>query len=109
MEITITDIAAQKIDEYINGKTGFLKLKYDTEDCGCVMNGVIALWFVNELGNDDREVKTNKGNIFVEKSKEVFYDEELIIDFLESASSFQLKNKSQYLNPRMNFFNKTKS
>lgn len=57
---------------------------------------------------DDREVATDHGSIYVEKSKEVFLDEEVIIDYYEKANCFQLKSKSEYLNPRMSFFDKTK-
>ncbi|MBU8879211.1 iron-sulfur cluster biosynthesis family protein [Bacillus sp. FJAT-29790] len=107
MEITITETAANKIKERVAGKNGYIKLKYDTEGCGCVVSGVTALWLVNEIDEDDREIKTNAGSIFVEKSKEVFLDENMKIDFSEKANCFQLKSPNQYLNPRMSFFDRT--
>ena len=33
MKITITDHAAEKINQYKIGKDGWLKLKYDAEEC----------------------------------------------------------------------------
>jgi len=107
MKITITDHAAEKINQYRIGKDGWLKLKYDTEDCGCVMCGVSNLWLVHELESDDYEIKTNNGSIYIEKSKEVFLDDTLTIDFNEQAYCFQLKSPNQYLNPRMSFFDKS--
>ena len=107
MDISITEAAAKKIKERIAGKNGYLKLKYDTDGCGCVVSGVTALWLVNELDSDDREIKTDIGSIYIEKSKEVFLDENLKIDFSEKANCFQLKSPNQYLNPRMSFFDKT--
>ncbi|GLB58090.1 iron-sulfur cluster biosynthesis family protein [Cytobacillus sp. NCCP-133] len=108
MEITVTEKAAEKLSERTAGKDGFLKLKYDIDGCGCVVSGVAALWLVDELDEDDREIKINAGSIYVEKSKEVFLDETLTIGFSEKANCFQLKSPNQYLNPRMSFFDKTK-
>lgn len=107
MKISITASAADKIDEKRKGKQGYLKLKYDAEECGCIMCGVINLWLVNELEEDDYKMETNHGSIYMEKSKEVFFDESMTIDFNESAYCFQLKSPNQYLNPRMSFMDKT--
>lgn len=107
MDIEITETAAGKIKEKMAGKTGYLKLKYDTDGCGCVVSGVTALWLVNDLDEDDREIKTAVGSMYIEKSKEVFLDENLKIDFSVKANCFQLKSPNQYLNPRMSFYDKT--
>lgn len=108
MEIALTEMAAEKLSERIAGKDGFIKLKYDIDGCGCVVSGVTALWLVNDLDEDDREIKTNAGSIYAEKSKEVFLDDDLTIDFSVKANCFQLKSPNQYLNPRMSFIDKTK-
>ncbi len=108
MNITITELAAEKINKLTTGKNGYLKLIYDIDGCGCGVNGVAALWFVNELEENDQEVKSNSGSIYIEKSQEVFFDEKLTIDFSEKANCFQLKSPNEYLNPRMNFYDRTK-
>lgn len=106
MEINITATAMQKITEKKGEQEGYLKLKYETEGCGCVMSGVTSLWLVSEIDEDDRAIETSIGPIYVEKSKEVFLNDELIIDFSPSNNSFQLKSPNEYLNPRMSFLNK---
>jgi uncharacterized protein YqkB len=106
MEITITDTAAKKIEEKRDQQQGYLKLKYDTEGCGCVVSGVSALWLVSEIDEGDREIQTSIGAIYVEKSKEVFLNDNLKIDFSPSTNTFQLKSPNEYLNPRMSFYNK---
>lgn len=108
MEIKITDSAAQKINEKLPGKPGFLKLKYETEGCGCVVSGVTALWFVDELDEDDQAIQTNDLTIHIEKSKAVFLDENMTIDFSDSANTFQLRSPNQILNGRMSFVDHTK-
>ena len=103
MEIMITAEATEKINEKTNGRTGYLKLKYDTEGCGCAVSGVFALWFVSALESDDISIETNEYPIYVEKAKTVFFDEKMTIDFSPSANSFQLKSPQQILNGRMSF------
>jgi len=107
MEISVTNLAAEKIEEMRKGKAGFLKLKYDTDECGCVMCGVTNLWLVSELEEDDYKIETNHGGIYMEKSKEVFFEENMTIDFNEKSHCFQLKSPNQYVNPRMSLIDQT--
>ncbi|GHI01430.1 hypothetical protein AM1BK_49720 [Neobacillus kokaensis] len=67
------------------------------------------MWFTGELDEDDIEVKTNDRTVYVEKSKLVFFDEEMKIDFSGSTNSFQLKSPQQIINGRMNFVMKVKA
>ncbi|MFJ8256195.1 iron-sulfur cluster biosynthesis family protein [Peribacillus asahii] len=46
MYIEWTEKALTKVTEKMNGDSGYLLLKYDTDDCGCAVNGVTALWLV---------------------------------------------------------------
>jgi uncharacterized protein YqkB len=101
MEINITAAAIEKITERTSGREGYLKLKYDTEGCGCVVSGVAALWFVTELDEDDIAIETNFRTIYVEKSKMVFFDEQMKIDFSQATNCFQLKSPGQILNGYM--------
>lgn len=103
MEIVITEKASKKMNEKINGVNGFVKLKYDMEGCGCAVDGVSALWFVSEIDKDDMAIETNDRTIYMEKSKTVFFDEQMKIDFSNEANSFQLKSPNQMLNGRLNF------
>ncbi len=101
MEIIITEAANAKIEERIKGRPGYLKLKYDTEGCGCAVDGVAALWFVPELDADDIAIKTNGRHIYVEKAKMVFFDEKMRIDFSTASNCFQLKSTQQIINGHM--------
>ncbi|XXM74095.1 iron-sulfur cluster biosynthesis family protein [Lysinibacillus sphaericus] len=104
MNIQLTDAAAEKIHEKTAGQRGRLKLKYDIDGCGCVVSGVPTLWYVSEPDEiDDVTVETDHFPILVEKSKMVFLDEELKIDFSTASNTFQLKSPGQILNGRMNF------
>jgi uncharacterized protein YqkB len=102
MEIMITEAAAKKINEKTNGQIGYLKLKYDIEGCGCAVDGVSVLWFVPALDEDEIAIETNERTIYMEKAKMVFFDEQMKIDFSDTANCFQLKSPNQILNGRMN-------
>ncbi len=102
MNITITEAATNKMNDRLSGHKGYVKLKYETEGCGCVVSGVPTLWVVSELDKvDDIIIETNHIPIVVEKSKVVFLDEELKIDYNDAYNAFQLKSPSQILNGRM--------
>jgi uncharacterized protein YqkB len=101
VELKINEIAVEKINERIQNRDGYLKLKYDTDGCGCAVNGVVVLWFVPELEADDIAIETNDRTVYVEKSKLIFYDEQMSIDFSKATNCFQLKSPGQFLNGHM--------
>jgi uncharacterized protein YqkB len=101
VKITFTEKAIEKLKPILSRTKKQLKLKYDTDDCGCAVNGITALWLVGEADHDDVVVETNFVPILLEKPRLVFYDETMTIDTVESAGCFQLKSPSQIINPRM--------
>ncbi len=100
MKIAFTDQAIEKIKEKLTDGA-ILKLRYETEGCGCVVSGVPTLWIVDHQENDEILIETNYVPVLVERTKMVFYDEELKIDYVPSANCYSLKSPNQYLNPRM--------
>lgn len=107
MKMEITKTAADKLQEKMAGKQGYLKLKYDIDGCGCAVNGVAALWLEESFSNDERLIETGNLPVYIEKYREVFFDERLILDYSQSTGCFQLKSPNEYLNPRMSFYDKT--
>ncbi|WP_419881275.1 iron-sulfur cluster biosynthesis family protein [Peribacillus sp. B-H-3] len=107
MKIEWTEAAMKKIQEKLNGTKGLLKLKYDTDGCGCVVSGVTALWLVDEIDEEDLRVETRMGDIYLERSKVIFLDESMKVDFSPEANSFMLKTSNEILNPRLGFYNRT--
>lgn len=108
MQMTITEAAEKKLNERIAGKPGYLKLVYDIEGCGCAVSGVPTLWLVDVVGADDIELKTATRSIYMEKEKQIFFDETMSLDFHVNSNCFQLKSPGQYLNARMSLVDKTK-
>ncbi|WP_010284441.1 iron-sulfur cluster biosynthesis family protein [Bacillus timonensis] len=101
MNVSFTDRAIEKLNTQIKNKDRKLKLKYETEGCGCVVSGVTALWLVDSGDEDDITLHTNYQPLLVEKSKMVFLDETMTIDFIEAANCYMLKSPNEILNPRL--------
>lgn len=101
MEINITETALQKIIERTSESRGYLKLKYDTDGCGCAVNGVAVLSMEQDLDEGEIAIKTNGIPIYIQKSKAVFFDDKMTIDFSKAVNCFQLKSTSEILNGRM--------
>ena len=57
MYIEWTAAAVAKINEKIDVENGYLLLKYDTDGCGCAVDGVSALWLIPELEDDFKKEK----------------------------------------------------
>ncbi|MBM4762198.1 iron-sulfur cluster biosynthesis family protein [Bacillus sp. B15-48] len=106
MYITITENAEKKLIERTAGKNGVFKIKYDTENC-CAVNGIAVLWFVEGPDEMDEVTETNSLTVYIEKTKKIFFDEEMTIDYVENRGCFQLKSRNQYFNPCMTLIDKT--
>ncbi|MDQ0213773.1 uncharacterized protein YqkB [Oikeobacillus pervagus] len=106
MKIAITEEATRKLAEKMKNKEIWIKLKYDTEGCGCSVDGVPTLWLVPEKGEDDDAIQTNSFPILVERSKMIFYDEQLTIG-LSDVGTFKLSSPNEILNARMNIVERT--
>lgn len=103
MNLTFTDKAIAKLKQYPAIEEKQLKLKYDIEGCGCVNDGVSVLWLMKKdrWDSDDIVVDTNYVPIIMEKSKLVFFDDDMTIDIVEGKACFQLKSPNQIINPRL--------
>ncbi|MEH6945335.1 iron-sulfur cluster biosynthesis family protein [Bacillus sp. JJ722] len=104
MRIVWDASAIHKIKEMTNGKEGFFKLIYDTEDCGCD-DGVTTLWFISEPEGNEIEAETNFSKILVDRDKVVYMEEELKISCVEESHVFRLTSPNGIINPFMRFYN----
>lgn len=103
MKISISEAASRQIKQKMGEKNLILKLKYETDGCGCVVSGVPTLQLINkqDLDSNDMLIETDKLDIYIEKSKAIFFDEEMKIDYSQETQSFRLTSPGQILNGRM--------
>lgn len=101
MNIKVTERAKTEIEKRVQERAGYLKLFYDMQDCGCA-GGVPELQYVKAINEKvDRVVETDFGTVLVEESQQIFFGDDLTIDFSEAMNTFQLKSPGGILNPVM--------
>ncbi|MCR2820311.1 iron-sulfur cluster biosynthesis family protein [Lederbergia panacisoli] len=103
MKISISEEAARQIERKMDEKDLILKLKYETDGCGCAVSGVPTLQLISkqDLDKNDILIETDKLDVYMEKSKTIFFDEEMKIDYSQESQSFRLSSPGQILNGRM--------
>jgi uncharacterized protein YqkB len=106
MELTFTAEALQRLQQKTKGKKGFLKLKHDTEGCGCVVSGVAALWLIDNPEGNDTKISTNGPDVYMDYNTDVFFDPKMTID-ATAGNHFSLKSPGEILNPSLKYFDKT--
>ncbi|ANC77766.1 hypothetical protein ABE65_013535 [Fictibacillus phosphorivorans] len=107
MEIEFTETALERLEKKIQDSKGYLKLKHDTEGCGCVVSGVAALVLVDQIEDNDTKIETNGPDLFLEYNTAVFFAEKMTID-APAGNHFALKSPGEMLNPSMKYYDRTK-
>ena len=92
MYVTVTEAAYKKIMDTIPSEAKYIKLFYDNEGCGCVMS---------EKDERDVDIESSTMNFIADRTKLVFMDDKLTVDWHEGGGTFQLKSPSQFYNPNM--------
>jgi uncharacterized protein YqkB len=105
MELTITEKALSKIQEYNTQNNYYLLLRYDTVGCGCGVNGVPTIGLVKQKDDSQIEVKTHTMPTIVDKMQSVFFAENMKLDF--SGGTFRLSSPEGILNPFISTTNLT--
>lgn len=96
MIIQLTQDAERKLKEKIGDKPGSVRLIYDTEGCGCAVNGIPGLRIIDKP--DDEDVSVSAGDslsFFINRRQEVFFEDNMKLDVLPKLSSFQLESSNQ--------------
>ncbi|MGG6431332.1 iron-sulfur cluster biosynthesis family protein [Anoxybacillus sp. D401a] len=99
MNVTLTKRAIEHLRRVQGNK--HVKLIYDTDGCGCAVNGVPVLLLIDKLDEHDVAIETNDVPIWMEKHQLIFFDDQMTLDVVDGAGCFQLKSPNQILNPRM--------
>ncbi|MDR6549623.1 iron-sulfur cluster biosynthesis family protein [Paenibacillus qinlingensis] len=106
MNITFTDTAKQRLSPYLDQNNTLLKLVFDTEGCGCSVNGVPTLWLVTEAKAEDAKAVTDFFPLVYKAKDEIFFEANMKIDFHEANKSYILKSNNQIYNAGMSLVDK---
>ncbi|GGA67669.1 iron-sulfur cluster biosynthesis family protein [Ornithinibacillus halotolerans] len=97
MKLTITELAMDKINELKGSSNPYLLLQYDTDGCGCGVNGVPTIDFVADKYETHMEVENESIPTIVDKMQSVFFAENMKLDFVNGM--FRLSGPEGMLNP----------
>lgn len=95
MKITFSPAASERLSSELPGESARLKLLYDTDGCGCVMNGVPTLLRIDRPEEGDVKAAGGPYEVWYEKRYEVFFEDELKVDCRPGTPSFILRSDNQ--------------
>jgi len=77
------------------------RLVYDTEGCGCAVNGVPALWAVDEAMPGDVAMDSGPLQLWHDPQQSVFFEDALRIAYSPQLQSFSLSSDNQTYTARL--------
>lgn len=95
MDIQVTELAERYIREKAGNSPSIIRLAYDTEGCGCGVNGIPALWMVSSRNEDDIEIHSINLQFIVNHLQAVFFEDHLYLDSEKNYPSFRLSGDGQ--------------
>lgn len=96
-----SELAALELRARFGEGAAVWKLAFDSEGCGCAMNGVPAIWAIDAPEEDDLKADGNAIDVYYEKRHEVFFDESMRISYDPSARAFKLSSDGQIYSNRL--------
>lgn len=72
MVIQVTETAKKHIESLAGPESAIIRLAYDSEGCGCGVNGLPALWIVSAKEADDEEIQSNQLDFIIHRLQAVF-------------------------------------
>lgn len=119
MHMTITAAAGARIRERFGNGPLRLALVYDTEGCGCAVNGVPALWIVPDdrepfpgtgRGDDAELLVDTSGapgiSLVLQRRHAVFFDERMTLDCKPGRIGYELRSDNQIYSANLTIIDK---
>ena len=94
MELQMTDAAIEAINVIWHG-SGLIRLSYDTDGCGCAVNGVPSIWIIDQPSPFDEQVASNAPfPVVIDHHQAIFFEEHLFLDIV-GVGNYRLSSKQQ--------------
>lgn len=101
MNIQWSEEAIQEVQARFGADATSWKLIFDSEGCGCSLDGVPTFWAINQPLHDDLQAGSNQLEVWYEKRHEVFFDENMRISYLPEHRAFKLSSDGQTYTNRL--------
>lgn len=95
MKMTWSPEAAEQLRAKFGPDVSAFRLVYDTEGCGCAVNGVPALCAVDGPAPGDMRIDSEPFGLSMDPGHAVFFDDSLRLDWVNGRSAFRLSSDSQ--------------
>ncbi|KGX86017.1 iron-sulfur cluster biosynthesis family protein [Pontibacillus litoralis] len=96
MKLHITNEAKQQLQAIQPENLPLLRLYYDTDGCGCGVNGINTIHFTNHHTASDEEVENDTYQVFIDSEQKVFFEPSMTLAW--NGKLFQLKSNQGMLN-----------
>jgi uncharacterized protein YqkB len=106
IEITFTNEAIEQMHQQLPAGSAELKLVFDSEGCGCSVNGVPTLWIVDQPGERDLRAEGNPYELLYEPNHEIFFEDKMTVDYSQKSRNYVLKSSGQIYNANMQMIDK---
>ncbi|SDI96906.1 iron-sulfur cluster biosynthesis family protein [Salimicrobium halophilum] len=98
MRMEFTDEAKEKLQQLMkDSDASMLRLVYDTDDCGCGVNGIPLIRLETERQISDEDVESDVMPVVVNKEQSLFFEDSMKVEVYKGA--FRFKGAGGILNP----------
>lgn len=92
MHVQLNELTAKRLNDSLGGQSGYFKLFYDTEDCGC--NGMLEIRIVQEPNATDIVFQQEPFVFLCDRQQESLFDEVMKLEADEGYPSYKLTSDS---------------
>lgn len=97
MKLRITDEAKQRLEQMKDPDRPIIRLFYDTEGCGCGVNGLPTIRLENKERDTDQKVDNEDYPVIIDQQQAIFFKKDMKLDF--AKGTFRLSSPDGILNP----------
>lgn len=97
MKLRITEEAKQQLEKIQDSERPLIRLFYDTEGCGCGVNGLPTIRLEKEERDTDRKVENEDYSVIIDNQQATFFKKDMKLDFIKGT--FRLSSPDGILNP----------
>lgn len=97
MKLTISSEAKEQLNQLNTENSRYLLLWYDTDGCGCGVNGLPTIRFTNEKTSSDIEIENDMHSVLIHKQQTTFFADDMTLSLVNGV--FRLSSPEGILNP----------
>ncbi|MDB4868913.1 MAG: iron-sulfur cluster biosynthesis family protein [Cohnella sp.] len=101
MKVLWSSDAVEELRKRYGSDVKIWRLVYDTEGCGCAVNGVPALWAVNAPEPGDTAADSDPFTLWHDPRHALYFEDTLRISYQPETRSFRLASDGQIYTSRM--------